>query len=222
MKYNLLVEIISVLHDYETSSKPNQHNLKDFAKWLYTYTQEKSFNEPDKAVMPAEKGPMPLQGGEQAQISQLIVLMYKYVKFYLRKIFADTPLSSPDDFGFLGTLFVEGSLQKNELIVRNTMEFTSGVEIIKRLEAKKLIATEVDSKDKRAKRVALTPLGRVTFVELLPQMAKVGRLAIANLSQEQQSHLLELLKQLNHFHAPIFQNDRNSDIIAILERYIQN
>ena len=221
MKYDLLVQLIGAVEKYEeNATTSDEKNLKNFAHWLYNYTHNLSTKSENDTPCD-KKGPMPLQGSEQAKISQLLVLMYKYLKFYLRKIFAHTPLTSSDDFGFLGTLFVEGSLQKNELIIKNTMEFTSGVEIIKRLEQKGLIASEKDETDKRAKRVALTPLGRATFLELLPTMARVGRLAMANLTHEQQSHLFKLLEQLHLFHAPIFQYHKNNDIENILDDFIE-
>jgi MarR family transcriptional regulator, lower aerobic nicotinate degradation pathway regulator len=213
MKYELLQQLLHALEEYE--SQPNQtgsNQLADFAQWL-------SAKHKTAPAPPVEVRAIAPQGDNPAQITQLITLMYKYIKFYLRKIFEPTALRSPDDFGFLATLFIEGSLQKHELIEKNTLEFSSGVEIIKRLEQKGLILSEEDPNDRRARRVSLSPLGHACFFGIMPDMAKVGKLAMGNLNDSEQILLLDLLHRLNHFHAPIFQQEKLNPAADIFEKY---
>ena len=215
MKYELLIQLLHELDEYETTPPATaeaHNNIADFAQWL-------SAKHKTTPAPPVEVRAIAPQGDNPAQITQLIALMYKYIKFYLRKVFEPTALRSPDDFGFLATLFMEGSLQKHELIEKNTLEFSSGVEIIKRLEQKGLITTVADPNDRRARRVTISPLGRACFFGIMPDMAKIGKLAMGNLSSSEQTILLDLLHRLNHFHAPIFQQEKQSVAADIFDKY---
>lgn len=214
MDYNFLHTVISALEIYEKKSQ-SELNLTDFGLFLLQKTEE---NKEKEVQIKAQA--MPPQGDTPAQVTQLIALMYKYLKFYLRKTFAPTPLVVPDDFGFLATLFMEGDLLKHELIAKNTLEFSSGVEIIKRLEKRKLLISKPDKNDRRARRVAITAAGRACMLAILPQMSRVGRLAMGQLTADEQTQLLAILRKLNDFHAPIFESEKQQQAEQIFEKYL--
>lgn len=221
MDYNFLHTVIDALESYEKESK-TEVNLTDFGLFLLQKTGQKEAQIKPQATPPQAMPPqaMPPQGDTPAQVTQLIALMYKYLKFYLRKIFAPTPLVVPDDFGFLATLFMEGDLLKHELIAKNTLEFSSGVEIIKRLEKRKLLISKPDKNDRRARRVAITAAGQACMLAILPQMSRVGRLAMGQLTADEQTQLLAILRKLNDFHAPIFEGEKQSAPELIFEKYL--
>ena len=212
MNYKLLHQLIDEMALYGD----NNATISEFAEWLYRrhtptpYSHIKNYDEAQT---------IPPQGDTRAQITQLLVLMYKYLKFYLKKYFEDKPLSSPDDFGFLASLFLENDMQKNELIAKNTMEFTSGMEIIKRLERTQLIEAFDDPNDRRAKRVRITGAGRGLIISMFPTMAEIGKLAMGDLTESEQTYLLSLLHRLNHFHNPIFHEEKNAALDTILDKY---
>lgn len=214
MNYNFLHTVINALESYEKESK-TELNLTDFGLFLLQKSEATKVKEELTTIKA-----MPPQGDKPAQATQLIALMYKYLKFYLRKIFAPTPLVVPDDFGFLATLFMEGDLLKHELIAKNTLEFSSGVEIIKRLEKRKLLISKPDKNDRRARRVAITDAGRACLLAILPQMSRVGRLAMGQLTDDEQAQLLSLLRKLNDFHAPIFEAEKQQEAEQIFEKYL--
>ena len=213
MNYKLFHQLIDEMELYENNGNAD---MSQFAEWLYRrhtpapYSHAKRYDDAQT---------IPPQGGTRAQITQLLVLMYKYLKFYLKKYFEDKPLSSPDDFGFLASLFLENDMQKNELIAKNTMEFTSGMEIIKRLERAQLIESFDDPNDRRAKRVCITAAGRALIISMFPTMGEIGKLAMGDLTESEQTYLLSLLHRLNHFHNPIFHEEKNSELNAILDKY---
>jgi len=224
MKYKLLKELLPHIEAFEVHCTTNSEaeSLDDFVEWL-VFRQNRKKLITNKEVVKADfKSPsIDLQGDINAHIAQLLALMNKYLRFYLKKGFEGTVISGPDDFGFMATLFIEGSLQKNALIEKNTMEFSSGMEVIRRLEKQQLIESLTDESDKRAKIVSLTPVGKGVFFALLPKMAQIGLVATAILSDEERYQLLELLNKLNHFHNPIFHDAKKDSLDELVARLLR-
>lgn len=213
MKYKLLGDLLPYLDQFEKIGEGE--TVHDFLMWM----QEKPAleeKEPQKILKS-----VPLQGGINAQICQLISLLYKYVRFYYKKGFRDSILQTTEDFGFLATLATFGDLRKNELIQKNTSEFTSGMEVIRRLERNGLIESFLDEKDKRARRVKITEQGQGAFFQALPVLQKIGSIATGQLSDMEKQRLFELLNKLNCFHNPIFHNEKETDLKKIVEGYVE-
>ncbi len=221
MPYQNVKLLVAELEAFEIEHNINKNQLIDmslFSAWL-----QKKYPLPNKGMEffdYSKSESSPPQGSDAAQITQMIVLMYKYLKFYLKKFFENTPLSNPDDFGFLAVLATQGAMQKHDLINRNTMEFSSGIEIIKRLEKHDLIFSSPDDNDKRAKKVEITEKGAAFFWGLIPNMARIGKLALGNLNEGEIDELWKLLHKLNHFHNPIFHEQKTAAIEVILDKYL--
>jgi DNA-binding MarR family transcriptional regulator len=213
MKYKLLAEILPYLEEFE--EKGDGETMEDFVAWVQTAPVLKK-----EVVAPALKS-VPLQGNANAQVCQLIALMYKYVRFYYKKGLKDSLLQTMEDFGFLATLATFGDLRKNELIQKNTSEFTSGMEVIRRLERNKLIEAFSDPEDKRARRVKITDKGRGVFYQTLPVLQKIGGIATGELTETEKEQLLGLLKKLNHFHNPIFHEEKETTLDEIVDDYVE-
>jgi len=208
-KYDQLIRLLPYLAAFEEEGENENWTAKDFAYWIL---EQDIATDNVVELEPA----MPLQGNLAAQITQLVTLNYKYLRFYLKKKFKEEPISTIDEFGFLATLLVEGSMQKKQLIDRNTMEFSSGMEIIRRLRRGQFISSRPDPSDGRAKLVALTPQGQALVMQLLPQMGLLGQLAIAPLTPKEQKQLHYLLQKLNVYHNPIFYQAHEKDMQTIL------
>lgn len=151
-----------------------------------------------------------------SDISILIVLMNHYAKWYIKKALKDSCLQTPDEFSFLITLMTYESLSKSELITKQVMEKTSGIEIIRRLTKKGLIAETADQHDKRSVRVSITKSGREELVRILPHMSNVSKIVVGNLSAEEINTLSYLLKKLDYFHNDIYMNKRGNPLSDIL------
>jgi len=161
---------------------------------------------------------IPVQGDAGARATQLLVLMNKYIRYYLRKAFQGSPLNNPDDFGFLASLIFYGDMQKSELIQRNTGELTSGMEVIRRLEQAGLLRSFPDPNDGRARRLAVTDAGIEAFAAVMPAMQQIGKLALADLSETEQQVLLDLLQRLHSFHQPLFFDTKKLNWEELLRR----
>lgn len=216
MNYKLLTELIPYIEEFEKKKKGA--SMEDFISWMH---KDPTIKAAEPAQVDSDHSRfIPLQGGINAQICQLIALLHKYVRFYFKKGMKDTLLQTTEDFGFLASLATYGDLRKNELIQKNTSEFTSGMEVIRRLERNKFIVSFSDKEDKRAKRVRITELGQKAFVEALPILRNIGEVATGQLSNIEKESLLKLLSNLNDFHNPIFHDEKESPIEKIIEDYV--
>ncbi len=151
-----------------------------------------------------------------SDISILIVLMNRYAKWYIKKVLRNSQLQTPDEFSFLITLLTYDSLSKSELITKQVMEKTSGIEVIRRLLKKGLIIESADENDKRSIRVSITKAGREEILRMLPFMSQVAKIVVGNLSAQEINTLSYLLKKLDYFHNDIYINKRGQPLSEIL------
>ncbi len=156
----------------------------------------------------------------ESEISRLIGLMYRYAKHYIKKALTDSQIQTAEEFSFLILLLTYNSLTKSELISKNILEKTSGVEVIKRLLNHGLIDQFDDPNDKRSQRVAITEQGKFALFNLLPKMHLVSEIIAGNLTTSEKNTLSFLLKKLDHHHHHIYSNDKASSLDDIYSKEI--
>lgn len=148
----------------------------------------------------------------------LITLMFRYAKGYIKKALQNSVIQTADEFAFLITLITHESLTKTELITKQVMEKTSGVEVIKRLLSQNMIEEFADKQDKRSVRVSITTKGKKELEKVLPQMAKVSRIVVGTLTESEINTLTYLLRKLDFYHYDIFMNKKNLNLDEILNQ----
>jgi DNA-binding MarR family transcriptional regulator len=208
----LLIELIQHLDAYESKRPGDQSiSLDDFTGYLNAQVGE---GQAPMRRIEGDKDTDSLKEKRTApnNISILLVLMYRYVRIYLKKALKDSPIQTADEFSFLITLMTYESMTKTELITNQVMEKTSGTEIIKRLLKKGLIREFADQDDKRSVRVAITDKGRKVLIETFPGMDAVAKIVIGNLSGPEIRTLYYLLKKLDFYHNDIFLNKRGRSL----------
>lgn len=208
-KKEILVELIDHLFEFDAKNQDETaYSTKDFVAYLNTRLASEKTEmrkiEGDKEVWLQDA-----RVHQHTDISILITLMYRYAKNYIKKALQDSIIQTADEFSFLITLMTFESLTKTELINKQVMEKTSGVEVIKRLLNQKLITEFDDQNDKRSVRVAITLEGKKEIEKVLPRMSLVSTIVVGNLVDSEITTLSYLLKKLDHHHNDIFMNRRN-------------
>lgn len=165
-----------------------------------------------------EKGPN-RQEAQANLLSRQVSLIYRYAKEYTKKGLEDSCLQTVEEFSYLVVLISNKSLSKTELILKNGMGKTSGIEVIKRLLRKKLIRQYADENDKRSQRLELTPLGFAELHKVFPQMQLASDIITGNLTPPEQQTLIFLLQKLEAHHRDLFLNhlDKNLEELAEIE-----
>ncbi|MGD1841131.1 MAG: MarR family winged helix-turn-helix transcriptional regulator [Thermonemataceae bacterium] len=216
MKKEILVEIIEQLYIFDADYQgESPYSIQDFVGYLNAQMGTNEItNREEKGKK--EKHIQDVRRDSNSDISILITLMFRYAKTYIKKALQASCLQTVDEFAFLVKLMTFDSLTKTELINKQVMEKTSGVEVLKRLKGKKLIREFADKQDKRSVRVAVTDLGKKEINRVLANMATVSKIVVGNLSTAEINTLSYLLKKLDFYHNDIFMHKADLSLDEIL------
>jgi DNA-binding MarR family transcriptional regulator len=149
-------------------------------------------------------------------IAMLLGFMGQYATFYARRIFRRSEVYSLDDFGVLISLHPDRKLTKTETLKECRLEKSSGNEVLKRLLKQNLIRENDHPTDRRSKVIELTEQGREAFGQVWPPIARMSKVVAGDLTPEEQLLLLNLLRKLNRFHQPIFEQGKEESVEQLL------
>jgi DNA-binding MarR family transcriptional regulator len=213
---HILTELIEHLDKFEKLNENQQElGMDDFVGYLNMNSSRTTSNRREIA---GEKETWIRNMGDTLDndIGRLISLMNRYAKGYIKKALKDSVIQTSEEFSFLIILMTYESLSKTELILKNVMEKTSGIEIIKRLIKANLMSQYDDLNDKRSQRVAITEFGRTEIIKLLPQLEKASKVIGGNLTYSEKTTLLHLLKKLDIHHNELFLNKKEENLESLL------
>lgn len=208
--YSLFRELIDLTEVFEQEHP--RGSLLQFASWLNNRLGNAVLQEPEASY--AELPPESLE----PQIGRLVGILGRYARVYLKKAVEGSPLSTPDDFSYLGHLMAEGPMSKTRLIEENVHEKTTGMEIIKRLTNAGLIEQSENPDDKRSKLLHITPAGREVMLAIIGKLQVVSHIVTGDLSTREKWQLLYLLDKLDRFHRPIFLEERDKSLEELLRK----
>ncbi|MFN4006415.1 MAG: MarR family winged helix-turn-helix transcriptional regulator [Chitinophagaceae bacterium] len=207
MKYQLLQELLPLLANFEEQN-PNA-NMLQFLEHAKNHFVEKhknvlTVNEHFKNIV--NEAEERTETGETLEsiIAKYLIFMQRYAKLYFKYALQDSPITGYDDFTYLITLYGYGELTKMELIEKNLHEKSTGLEIIKRLIDKGLIAQRPSESDKRSKVLNLSAEGLNFLVSSFAKASAIVNHVCAPLNGEEKLQLLRLLQLLNNFHRPFY------------------
>jgi DNA-binding MarR family transcriptional regulator len=210
---NQLVNLVNLWHTYE---KENDHaSIEGFAR-LYLAKLENSqtvwHNNNLESQIPIDALPI------ISHVGKLFGRITRFGQMYFKKALSHMNLSSSIDFEYLRLLNDYESIKKSELINLSISDFTTGIEVIKRL-VKNAYAEEFpDTEDKRSKRLKITEKGKEMLGQIFVQVKKLGPIHFGALSDDEIRLLLQILKKLDTHHSSILKESRNMDLDQLLER----
>lgn len=211
MSYKLIQEVIGLLEEFEQES--GKQELPAFAEWLQTRVADTPEQVPSTRWDD-------YTSDVDAYLAMGIGALYTHAKHYIKTALKDTELKGLHDFTFLATLISQGDLRKSDIIAQNMLEFSPGMEVIRRLLRNGFIQDYDNPEDGRSRRVSITPLGSAVFADTLQKMQKVNQIVAGNLTLKEKELLLHQLRKLIAFHQPIWDNEYGEDLEKIVERHI--
>ncbi|PLW92232.1 MAG: MarR family transcriptional regulator [Marinilabiliales bacterium] len=187
---NIVSELIEYIKKYEEENGKSPADLQDFISWIngLVFTD-------DHTAAP-ENHDLSID----MELTFLLMMQNKHYKNYCKEALSHSEINSPDEYSFLYHLTLVDSFRKMELIHLHLLEAPSGIEVIKRLLKKGFIEEFDDEEDKRAKRIRITPKGRLETETLIPKMNQVYSKMAADLTAQEKVHLVAFLKRFNSFH----------------------
>lgn len=211
----LLIELVQELDDY-CKGITTGHTMDDFVQYLYF--KRKSQKVLTRKIGGEVEHTAAVSQATADDLGRLLGMLNRYAKYYLKMAFANSVLQTPEEFTYLMVLFTYNKLPMTELIRKNIMEKTSGLEVIKRLIRMGLIEYAEKSDDKRAKPIAISNLGRDVLLGILPQMRLVGEVVAGNLTEDEQRMLVHLMSKLDYHHHKLYDDKEKAALPDYLYR----
>jgi DNA-binding MarR family transcriptional regulator len=136
----------------------------------------------------------------------------KMAVFYSRKNLVELELKTLEDFIFLRNLDELGPVTKKQLIDAHITEYTSGIEIIKRLIQLGLVKEKENPEDKRATMIFMTSKGKTVMQKCYPYMQQIGSVIFGPLTEEESNQLAHLLTKLDIVHTNLYHAQREASL----------
>ena len=218
-RYEMLKKLIDLWETYEDESE--QLNLLDFSDWLTI--QMKQNPELNKKILYKKvKTNQPEQDlfiknmDEPARFLEYISRISRYHEFYLRKFFVDLPINNRLEFLFLHTVEQEGQAKKTDLINIHLVEYSTGMDTIKRLINNGLLKENQDENDKRVKLLEITEKGKSILMLAIKKVSEEKNMFLACISMNKWKKTMPALEAINEFHNSIYLNHNDKPYAELL------
>ena len=219
-KYDEIQRLISLWQEFEKSTiRPD---LPKFGDWLKNHVQEESrsnngemkrVENSDEQYINEEIESLPIK----QQMMSLFSRLARMQDFYSKKFFDGLPINSLLEFNFLFSINKNVSLRKKEIIGLHLVEYSTGIDILKRLIKLQLVMESRDEIDKRSKRLKMTSEGKKVLVEALIRMNKINDLFFIDYSDRDLEPFLSILYLLDDHHKKLFIRSGSNSSFNILQ-----
>lgn len=209
-KYKIIKQLIDLWENFENEVFED-HNLLNFSEWMVEQIKEKSISNTKTET----KYDHNLRSETELYLSKLEskTLFQEYIfriarleDFYIRKYLVDLPLNSRLEYLFLYTINNLERARKTDLISIHLVEYTTGMDTIRRLVKNNFINELQDKEDKRAKILVLTKEGNELLKKANRRMEEARNVFLACISPNKWKKTIPVLKEINEFHNNIYLN----------------
>jgi DNA-binding MarR family transcriptional regulator len=185
--------------------KGGDGTMKQFATYLLEKKQEdaleKSWAWDDEQVQDyIEQNAKKHQFKQQSpQAATLIWRLYKFIRLYTKPVIGQAGLVSNDEFAILATVDARKECPKKVAITENLIEFTTGMDMIKRLLKAGILLEKVNKADKREKLLSLSEKGEQVLFSIYEKFSTIQDV-LGELPDKERDILVTYLKNLDNFH----------------------
>lgn len=210
---NAYQECILVLTKWkEFKEHSSSLEMNDFANWLLHQKPEMpELGEHegfiiDVAAEMEEKDLVP-DLANRGLIGHLLGRMNLFVKNYAKAPFQEIGVSNLEEFRVLQIIDRIKNINKSQLSNESLMEFSTVVDILKRLIKQGLVIQLQDERDKRASLLQITQEGTNLLNTSYQTLANLQPNVAGDLTLKEQETLIGLLMRLNSFHTDYFDDN---------------
>ena len=218
-KYRTILKLITYWEEFEETN--SNVTIQAFGQWLIqnsikeTSYNNISINRPIDFDLPIylkyEQSLDP-----EDHLLDLISRISRLHEFYIRKFLCNLPINTRLEFVFLYTIDLMGGVKKTEVINVHLVEFTTGMDIIKRLLNQGLIVESLKEADKRSKLVHTTEAGKAVLNKSLRQMDAEKEMFLACINSNKWKKIMSTLEELNSFHNSIYLKHKSKSDAEII------
>lgn len=220
-KYTVLKQIIDLYEEYESENK--QLDTLDFANWIIRkQNDEPEINENRMTRINMESSyPLMNKVDDKTRFLEATAKIARYHEFYSRKALKDMAINTRLEFLFLQTVDTLEKAKKTDLINIYHLEYTTGMDTIKRLINNGLLNETLDTTDKRIKLLVITDLGKTILAQSKKRMNDETTMFFAAISDNKWKKVLPILEEIDEFHDTIYQK-HNSKPFAELSNLMDS
>lgn len=206
-KYNSIKRLISLWESYEEES--DQPDFSEFATWLTTRLKEI----PEPKIKPSKMRVTHDEAeneifkfmDEPMRFLEYVARISKLHEFYIKKFFYDLPVKNRLEYLFLFTVSEKKVAKKTALINTHLVDYTTGMDTIKRLVKNGWLEELPDDSDKRAKLLVLTNEGKHILKLSGKKLSEEIQMFLACVSMNKWKKTMTFFEEVNEFHTEIYQ-----------------
>jgi len=218
-KYNSILRLIELWESYQDET--DQQELLEFAEWLTIKLKEKpELNLKQSKLKMKNEEPENFalfkELDEPIRFLEYTSRISRLHDFYIKKFFSDLPINNRLEYFFLFTVRKRGEAKKTELINTHLVDYTTGMDTIKRLVNNGLLDEMPDEKDKRAKLLVVTNEGKQVLELAGKKMSDEIHMFLACISMNKWKKTLSVFEEINEFHSGIYQSHNDKTPAELL------
>ena len=122
------------------------------------------------------------------------------VAFYTQEV-GDLKLT-PVQYASLQTIYNQPGIDQKTLATTIGFDTSTIAGVVERLEARGLVAREVDPNDRRARRVTVTADGSRMLADVIPRMLKAQERLLAPLNRTERAEIVRLMRKVIEANEP--------------------
>lgn len=196
-KYFNIQKLISLWEQYE-----NDTQKPDFQTFGRLLCDNKIYDDKEKKLKSESISNEEILNIQQ-QFLVLITRLSRIHDIFCKKFFEGLPINTLLEFNFLSYINKESTCNKSEVIYQNLVEYTTGIDVLKRLTKLDLILESKDELDKRKKKIKITSEGKKILMESLLRIRRIQELILEEISINEIEKSLHLFKKIESKHNQI-------------------
>jgi DNA-binding MarR family transcriptional regulator len=214
-KYTILKQLLDLYEDYEESS--SDLDVLDFAHWIINRLHEDpDLNKSVSRSSPGSTFPFKSQLDEKTRFLEVTARIARYHEFYIRKFLKDMVINTRLEFLFLQCVNIMGKAKKTDLINIFHLEYTTGMDTIRRLVNNGLLSKVQDESDKRIKLLIMTGSGKSVYEQSRKRIQDESTLFFTAINDNKWKKALPVLEQIDDLHNTVYQKHSNKSTAELL------
>jgi DNA-binding MarR family transcriptional regulator len=212
-RYTILKQLLDLWESFENEGQAL--NLLNFSEWMSNQLRHKprlnktvgydkiKTGQPDRMTyVNGLDGP--------AHFLESISRISRYHEFYIRKFLVDLPINHRLEYLFLRTVRQMRQAKKTDLINIHLVDYTTGMDIIKRLIRSELITETTDKNDKRVKLLEITGKGSDILSRADKRVNDERNMFLSCISMNKWKKTMPVLEEISQFHNSVYlkHNDK--------------
>jgi DNA-binding MarR family transcriptional regulator len=208
-KYDVLKQLIDLFENFEMEN--GQLDVLNFAQWIVNKyheepeLQEKITNKTISTRYQESSVPFKNHFDDKIRFLEAVSGIARYHEFYTRKALKDMVINTRLEFLFLQSVDMLDRAKKTDLINIHHLEYTTGMDTIRRLINNGLLFEVQDETDKRIKLLILSDLGKSVYWQAQKRINDESTMFFTAISDNKWKKILPILEEIDDFHSGVFQ-----------------